>query len=62
MAGGDELAFRIPIAKVEELMAGLRYLETTDSRLPHNYQMSHKEGIRESYLKIAKMIGMSIDT
>jgi len=61
IAGDDELVFTVPTAKLEDLMLGLRYLETTGSRLPHNYQMTHTEGMRESYLKIAKMIGMSTE-
>jgi len=59
IAGDDELVFTVPKEKVEDLMLGLRYLETTGSKLPRNYQMRREVELPESYMKIAKMVGMS---
>lgn len=58
MAGDDELIFTVPKEKLEDLMAGLRYLETTGSKLPRNYEMKREPEMSESYMKIAKMVGM----
>ena len=61
MAGDDELIFTVPKVKLEGLMGGLRYLETTGSKLPKNYEMRREPELEESYAKIAKMIGMLED-
>jgi uncharacterized protein (DUF169 family) len=58
MAGSDEFIFSVPMGKLEDLMAGLRYLETKGSKLPRNYRMKPEPELPESYIKIAKMIGM----
>ena len=58
MAGDDELLFTAPVEKLSDLMTGLRYLETTGSKLPRNYKMQHEPLHAESYQKIARMIGM----
>ncbi len=57
IAGDDELIFTVPKEKLEDLMVGLRYLETTGSKLPRNYQMRREPEQPESYQKIAKMMG-----
>ena len=61
IARDDELIFSVPKEKLEDLMVGLRYLETTGSRLPRNYEMRHEPELEEAYMKIAKMIGMLED-
>jgi len=61
MAGTDEFIFSVPLSKLENLMAGLRYLETKGSKLPRNYRMKPEPELPESYMKIAKMIGMLKD-
>ncbi|HEX75045.1 MAG TPA: DUF169 domain-containing protein [Dehalococcoidia bacterium] len=61
IAGDDELIFTVPKEKLEDLMVGLRYLETTGSKLPRNYQTRREPEFPESYMKIAKMIGMLED-
>ncbi len=61
IAAEDELIFTIPRNRLEDLMAGLRYLETTGSRLPRNYYMEREPELPESYMKIAKMVGMLED-
>ena len=58
IAGDDELIFTVPTKKLEDLMVGLRYLETTGSKLPRNYRMKREPELPDSYIKIAKMIGM----
>jgi len=61
MAGDDEMVFTVPIGKLEDLMVGLRYLETTGSRLPRTYSMQREPELPLNYFEIAKMIGMLED-
>ena len=61
IAGDEELIFTIPTEKLEDLMEGFRYLETTGSKLPRNYKMQREPEFPEGYIKIAKMIGMDVD-
>jgi len=58
MAGDDELIFAAPGEKLEDLILGLRYLETTGSKLPRNYRMRCEPELRPSYVKLARMLGM----
>lgn len=58
IAGDDELIFSVPIKKLDDLMIGLRYLETTGSKLPRNYEMRREPEMPEPYMKIAEMLGM----
>ena len=60
IAGDDELVFTIPIKQLDDLMEGLRFLETTGSKLPKNYSMMHEPEFPESYMKIARMTGMDV--
>jgi uncharacterized protein (DUF169 family) len=58
IAGDEELVFGLPTEKLSDLMEGLRFLETTGSKLPRNYRMKVEPDIPESYIEIAKMVGM----
>jgi len=60
IAGDDDLVFGAPTNKLDDLMEGLRYLETTESKLPKNYDMKKEPEFPESYMKIARMIGMDV--
>lgn len=60
IGGDDELVFTVPIDKLGDLMQGLRYLETTGSKLPKNYSMMHEPEFPESYMEIARMTGMDV--
>ena len=60
IAGDDELVFTIPIEKLDDLMEGLRFLETTGSKLPKNYSMMHEPEFPESYMEIARLTGMDV--
>ena len=60
IAGDEELVFTIPTEKLDDLMEGLRFLETTGSKLPRNYKMQREPEFEESYMKIARMIGMDV--
>jgi len=61
MAGDDELIFSAPCSKLEDLIVGLRYLESTGSKLPRSHKMRREPELRDSYLKIARMVGMKLD-
>ena len=61
IAGDEELVFGIPTKKLEDLIEGLRFLETTNSKLPRNYKMQREPEFPESYMKIAKMVGIDVD-
>jgi len=60
IAGDEELVFTVPTDKLEDLVEGLRYLETTGSKLPRNYKMQREPEFEESYMKIARMVGMDV--
>ena len=61
IAGDDELVFTTPTSKLEDLMLGLRYLENSGSKLPRNYRMRREPELRQSYIKIARMVGMQVN-
>lgn len=56
MAGDDEIIFSMPLAKLEQILEGLRYLEKTGCRLPRSPQMRRKPDFPESYQKLIQMI------
>jgi uncharacterized protein (DUF169 family) len=58
MAADNEMIFSMPISKLDELMEGLRFLETTGSKLPRNYRMRKEPEHPESYNRIARQMGM----
>ena len=60
IAGDDDLVFAIPTKKLDDLMEGLRYLETTGSKLPKNYSMMHEPEFPEGYMEIARLTGMDV--
>ena len=57
MAGDEELIFTVPKEKLQDLMAGLKHVNSTGSVLPKGYTMNPEYPSRESYEKIAKMMG-----
>ena len=57
MAGDDEMIFTVPKGRLADLMSGLRYVESTGSKLPRGYRLLHEYPMSESYEKIAKMMG-----
>jgi uncharacterized protein (DUF169 family) len=57
MAGDDEMIFTIPKQKLKDLLAGLRYVEKTDSKLPKGYKLLPEYPMPEAYEKIAQMMG-----
>ena len=59
MAGDDEMIFTAPRGRLEDLMAGLRHVNSTGSRLPRGYSFMPERPLPESYDKIARMIGYS---
>lgn len=57
MAGDDEIIFTIPRGKLEDLMAGLNYVNSMGSKLPRGYTLHPEYPLMEGYEKIAKMMG-----
>jgi len=57
MAGDDEMVFTVPRGKLDDLMAGLRYVEKTGSKLPQGYAVLPEHPVHESYRKIGEMMG-----
>ena len=57
IAGDDEMIFTAPKGKLEDLMAGLRYVEMTGSKLPRGYRLLPEYPMTENYEKIAQMMG-----
>ena len=58
LAGDDEIIFTVPTHKLEDLLVGLRHVEKYGSKLPRNPDMSREPEFSESYMKIARMLGM----
>jgi len=56
MAGDDELIFTLPRQRLEDLMAGLRHVNSTGSKLSSGYSFQLEYPLPESYEKIVKMI------
>jgi len=56
MASENEMIFTIPEAKINDIMAGLRYVEKTDSKLPRGYRIYPEYPLPEAYEKIAKIM------
>ncbi len=59
MAGDDEMIFTVPRADLADLIAGLRYVRATGSRLPRGYTIRPEYGLPRSYERIGKLIGRS---
>jgi len=57
MATDDEVIFTVPKQRLEDLMTGLRHVNSTDSRLPKGYAFLPEYPLPESYEKIGKIIG-----
>jgi uncharacterized protein (DUF169 family) len=57
MAGDDEIIFTVPQGKLEELVAGLRYVNSMGSKFPKGYTLHPEYPLLESYEKIARMMG-----
>ena len=57
MAADDEMIFSIPRSRLEDLILGLRYVESTGSKLPKGYSLQPEDPLPENYKKIAKMMG-----
>jgi len=60
MSQDDEMIFSFPWAKNEELLTALRQLDQYGLRLPLDYLMKTEYELRESYLKVGRMMGMDI--
>jgi uncharacterized protein (DUF169 family) len=58
MAGDDEMIFTVPVHRLEDLMVGLRHVNSTGSTLPTGYSVFPEYPLSESYEKIAKMMGI----
>jgi len=61
MARDDELVFAVPTEKLEDFMVGLRNFANTGRGMPGTYDMRREPDMPESYMKIAKMMGMFPD-
>jgi uncharacterized protein (DUF169 family) len=56
MAESDELIFSVPLERLEDLITGLRHVETTGSKLPHGRAIQPESEMSEEYKKIANMM------
>jgi uncharacterized protein (DUF169 family) len=57
MASDEEMIFTVPRGKLDDLMAGLRAIEKTGSKLPVGYSLLPQYPLLESYKKIGQMMG-----
>lgn len=60
MATNDEMIFTIPIGKLGDVIHGLRFVESTGSRLPRNFKMKSEPEHAASYMMIARKMGMHL--
>jgi len=60
MSQADEMIFAFPWAKTDELLTALRHLEEQGLRLPLRYLMKPEYELRESYVKVGRMMGMDV--
>lgn len=58
MAGDNEMIFTMPLSKLGDVMDGIKFLESTGSKLPRNYRMKKEPEHAESYFRIARQMGM----
>jgi uncharacterized protein (DUF169 family) len=58
MAGDDELILSFRKESIDDLMDGLRYVETTGSKLPRGYRLAYGYPQPGNYEKISKMMGL----
>ena len=56
MAESDELIFSVPLERLEDLIAGLRHVEKTGSKLPHGRAIQPESKMSAEYQKIANMM------
>jgi hypothetical protein len=56
IAGDDEMIFTIPKEKIEDLLAGLRYLDKTGSHLPRGYRFLPEHPQSDEYEEIAQIM------
>lgn len=61
VAQDDELIFTAPREALQDLVLGLRYLSKYGSTLPREPWLRPEGELRESYTKIARMMGMEMD-
>jgi uncharacterized protein (DUF169 family) len=59
MAGNDEMIFSMPLAKIDEIMTGLRFLERNGCRIPRSYKMQREPLHPQSYHDMAAQLGMA---
>ena len=59
MAGDDEMIFSIPAGDIGRMLEGLRYMEETGRKMPFGLSMQPEYPLEDSYLKIAKQLGMN---
>jgi len=57
VAGADEMIFTVPRVRLDDLMAGLRHVNSTGSKFPRGYTLKPEYPLSESYEKIARMMG-----
>ena len=57
MARDDEMIFTVPKQGLEDLMIGLKHVNSTGSKLPKGYSFQPEYPLPESYEKIARTMG-----
>lgn len=57
MTGDEEMIFTVPLAKLDDLMTGLRQIEKTGSKLPAGYSFQPEYRLPPAYREIAEMMG-----
>lgn len=58
LAGDDELAFGAPIAALDDLMLGLRYISESSSKFPRALEMKPEAFFPDEYAEMREMVGI----
>jgi uncharacterized protein (DUF169 family) len=60
MSQDDEIIFTVPIKKLDDLMAGLRYLEKQGTTLPRTLTVEMEYQLSDIYKKLGRVVGLDI--
>ena len=60
MCQDDEMIFSAPLTELKNLVGGLRHLDKYSNRLPIPFVMRPEFPMRETYIKLGKMLGMDM--
>ena len=61
MCQDNEMIFTAPVSELKNVVQGLRHLDMYNNRVPIPFVMRPEFPMRESYVKVGKMLGMDME-